>query len=161
MTYRVMQKFWLDLEKPQEEEINNLIDHYKRGRQFSRIIRDGIRLMWSLGRGNLDVLFELFPWVLDEFYQRALAQKPGINEDLADQLTRLERLLLEQGNILVSDTKTPSWSTSRGPKPLPVSTVPGATLDDDIDNSDALVVTKKAASGMAAQNFINSISRLQ
>jgi hypothetical protein len=48
MAYRVMHVFLLDL-KTDEEDINHLIDYYKRKRQFSRIIREGIRLIWSLG----------------------------------------------------------------------------------------------------------------
>ena len=153
MTYRVMQKFWLDLEKPDEEEINQLIDNYKRQRQFSRIIRDGIRLMWSLGQGDLDVLFELFPWVMDVFYQRALADYQPQDAALQQQLARLEKLLIEQGSVPIDQVPT-------GPKPLMMSPVP-ETVDDEDDS--ALLTLKKTASAskQASANFLASAFSLQ
>ena len=153
MTYRVMQKFWLDLEKPDEEEINQMIDNYKRKRQFSRIIRDGIRLMWSLGQGDLDVLFELFPWVMDVFYQRALADYQPQDAALQQQLARLEKLLIEQGSVPIDQVPT-------GPKPLMMSPVP-ETVDDEDDS--ALLTLKKTASAskQASANFLASAFSLQ
>ena len=145
MTYRVMQKFWLDLEKPDEEEINQFIDHYKRQRQFTRIIRDGIRLMWSLEQGNLDVLFELFPSVMDEFYQRALASHTPQDKVLAEHISRLERLLLEQGSIPIPSTT--------GAKPLVAPQIAPPMLDD----ADELLSIKKAKSdSTSARNFLDA-----
>ena len=151
MTYRVMQKFWLDLEKPDEEEINQMIDHYKRKRQFTRIIRDGIRLMWSLGQGNLNVLFELFPWVMDEFYQQALAAHKPSDLALAEQLARLENILIGQGSVPVTNTNS-------GPKSL-TKIAPPAPKSDDTD--DDLVVMRKAKSdGSSSKNFLDSAFNL-
>ena len=141
MTYRVMQKFWLDLEKPDEAEINQFIDHYKRQRQFTRVIRDGIRLMWSLGQGNLDVLFELFPSVMDEFYQRALAAHTPQDYVLAEHLSRLEHLLLEQGN-----------------KPIPAK--PLASMSSVQEEVDLQLLKKAKSDGQSAQNFLSSAFNL-
>jgi hypothetical protein len=147
MAYRVMHKFWLDLDKSDEEVINQLIDYHKRQRQFSRVIRDGIRLMWSLGQGNLDILFELFPWVMDTFYQRALAERAPQEGPLTEQLARLERLLLEQGN-------QPMTTASAGPKHLAVTTQIMPLQDEE---DDEIVLIKKAkSSGTSAQNFLDA-----
>lgn len=147
MAYRVMHKFWLDLDKPDEEEINQLIDYHKRQRQFSRVVRDGIRLMWSLGQGNLDVLFELFPWVMDTFYQRALAEHSPQGGPLVEQLARLEQLLLEQGN-------KPVATSSGGPKPLAVSS---PSKPRQVEEDEIIVPIKKAkTTGNSAQNFLDA-----
>ena len=67
MPYRLMYRFWLDMEKPEEELIADKIEHLKNERSFTSVIRDGIRLVCDLREGKLDVLFELFPWVRAEF----------------------------------------------------------------------------------------------
>lgn len=67
--YRLMYKFWLDINKTDEEAIADKIETLKTKRAFSKTIRDGIRLVCDLRNGKLDVLFELFPWVRAEFMQ--------------------------------------------------------------------------------------------
>ena len=55
--------FWLDCDKDDELLIAEEIDTLKQERSFSKTIRDGIRLISDLRRGNVDVLLELFPEV--------------------------------------------------------------------------------------------------
>ena len=109
--------------------------------------------MWSLGQGDLDVLFELFPWVMDEFYQRALAGYQPQDAILQQQLARLEKLLVEQGNI-------PIDHVSSGPKPLTMSPVPESVADED---DSALLIMKKvtSTSKQASANFLASAFSLQ
>ena len=60
---RRMFRFWLDDSKSTEESIAEQIETLKDQRQFTGTIRDGIQLVTNLRDGNLDVLFDLFPWV--------------------------------------------------------------------------------------------------
>lgn len=60
-TYRVMYKFWLDQFRPDEFELMMFIEQLKRERGFAKAIRDGLRLVMSLRRGDTSVLYELYP----------------------------------------------------------------------------------------------------
>lgn len=68
-SHRLMFRFWLDMFKPEEEELADTIELLKNERSFSKTIRDGIKLITNLRQGKLDVLFELFPWVKAEFME--------------------------------------------------------------------------------------------
>ena len=145
--FRLQMKFWLDLHKPEENSLADQIAELKEQRAFSRVVRDGIRLVADLRRGNLDVLLALFPWVEETFYERFQQRQSTSDFTLAQQLERLERLLLEQEK-----------PAKAGPKPLSVPALPGPLLDDD---DDLLSLKKARSSGDASQNFLDSIMRLQ
>ncbi len=145
--FRLQYKFWLDVNNPQEQQLAEQIEGLKQGRIFSQVVRDGIALIVDLWNGNIDVLLALFPWVEEAFYKRFSERQPSADYTLQEQLTRLERLLLEQGN-------TPMIASNGGPKPLAV-TAPTKPINDEDD--DIIVPIKKAkSSGTSAQNFLNS-----
>ena len=148
--FRLQYKFWLDLNKQDEHELAEIIANLKQGRAFSQAVRDGIRLVADLWKGNLDVLLELFPGVEEAFYEQFQQQQPVQDVSLQEQLARLESLLLQQGN-------TPVATTNSGPKLLNVPKVAGPQFEDD----DALIVMKKAkGDGSSAANFLNSALNL-
>ena len=145
--FRLQVKFWLDLHKSEESSLADLIAELKQARTFSRVVRDGIRLVADLGQGDLDVLLTLFPWVEDAFYERFKEQQPASDSALQQQLARLEKLLIEQGSWPVDMSIT-------GPKKLaiPITTPP---INDNSD--DSLLVIKPAKSEHdSSQNFLNS-----
>jgi hypothetical protein len=145
--FRLQYKFWLDVNNPQEQQLADQIEGLKQGRVFSQVVRDGIALIVDLWNGNIDVLLSLFPGIEEVFYKRFMDQKPTADYTLQEQLARLERLLLEQGN-------KPMAVSSGGPKPLAVI-APGKPIRDEDD--DVIVPIKKAkSSGTSAQNFLNS-----
>ena len=53
--------FWLNYDKDEELLVADMIDELKTRRQFTKSIRDGIRLVYDLRQGKVDVLRELFP----------------------------------------------------------------------------------------------------
>ena len=61
--FRLQFKFWLDVNKPDEEALADLCDDLKRRGLYTKTIRDGISLVDDLRNGRLDVLFTLYPWV--------------------------------------------------------------------------------------------------
>ena len=53
--------FWLNDQLESDWPINELITNLKKAGQFTRAIREGLRLWVSLREGDTTVLFELFP----------------------------------------------------------------------------------------------------
>ena len=140
--FRLQFKFWLDVNKPDEYALAEIIADLKESKTFSKVIRDGIRLVWSLGQGNLDVLLALFPWVEDAFYERFREQQPASDSALQQHLARLETLLEAQGSILVS----------AGPKKM---VIPDAAMSETDDNG-LLVVKRAQSERQSAHNFLSS-----
>ena len=153
MSYRIMQKFWLDLEKPDHEEVNEIIHALKRARSYSKAIRDGLRLIFDLSAGNLDVLFELFPWVRAEFMEYITSvqpQKPDTGINIQEQLARIEELLANSETLVT----TPKIDNRVGePKAMKVPPISVPIFDKD---EDLLVVTKAKSDGSSAKNFLDS-----
>jgi len=70
-------KFWLCHDRHEDTRLMEYIAFLKTTRQFARVVRNGLRLMWSLHEGDTSVLFELFPHLKQQF-------KPD-TEDLIEQ----------------------------------------------------------------------------
>ena len=143
LRFRLQYKFWLDLNKQDEHELAEVIEDLKQGRAFSQAVRHGIRLMVDLWGGNLDVLLELFPGVEEAFYQRFMEQHPVQDNNLQEQLARLENLLIQQGNA-------PVVQAISGPKSLKVSPVAGP------QTGDTILIKKARSDGSSARNFLDS-----
>lgn len=156
---KIRLNFWLDTSVHEEADIAAMVYYLKYGgegspgRIFAKTIRDGIRLVWSLRRGDLNVLFELFPWVQAEFAGRAGATV-GQSPKLTSQLERIEQLLLEQHYQPIPEEQ---GSIKR----LDVGSFSPPSFEDD-DDLPVLEVKKATASGgTATQNFLNSLQALQ
>ena len=121
---RIRFMFWLDLKKDDEYALAEEIATLKDQRSFTRTVRDGIRLICSLQRGNLDILEQLFPWVWEQIALQIEKQHqtPAQNPQPAvphiqAQLDRMEQILLHQGAIPVERGK-PSESAIPEPDTL-------------------------------------------
>lgn len=152
--FRIRFVFWLDLQKPDENQIAEQIDTLKQERAFAKVVRDGIRLVSDLRKGKVDVLLELFPWIEDYFaYQKSMGG--GSYLALQEQLARLEQKLLQEGAKPI-DRPGPELV---GPKPMQVPKVVVPTFDDDDDLT--FTVKKSVSTGnQAAHNFLNSLRAL-
>jgi hypothetical protein len=175
--YREKFTFWLNLTNNSEYEIAEQITELKRKRSFSKTIRDGIRLIYDLRQGNTTVLVELFPWVKENLKP----QETTGEKVLREQLERLERLLIEQGNKPIALPATTSLSETLLDEDLPSVFVQDVIADpaearsnfansmgdlfaddsDDLwdDEDDAtLITTNKDTKIDSTQNAINSLS---
>ncbi|MAS36297.1 MAG: hypothetical protein CL610_19995 [Anaerolineaceae bacterium] len=149
--YRMRFDFQLNVAKDEEYAIDEQIGSLKKQGLYSKTVRDGIRLVSNLRDGNLDVLFELFPWVQAEFLEYVAGVQPEKSEterDIQQQLLRIEKLLA------TSEMEV----RAGGPKAMKVSTVAGPRLD--FDDNVALTRKKAKSSGNSAQNFLNSALNL-
>jgi hypothetical protein len=90
-------KMWLYTDKPEEEKLVGYVTYLKRTRKLAQAIRNGLRLLWSLGEGDTSILFELFPHIEAQIVSRFTAPVPPDNGNLERKLDRIERLMLEQG----------------------------------------------------------------
>jgi len=93
--FRLRFNFWLNMEKPEEELIADKIEVLKNERSFTSVIRNGIRLICDLREGNLDVLFELFPWVKAEFLEYMRELQPTEPETAATETSSADQAWLE------------------------------------------------------------------
>jgi hypothetical protein len=83
-------RFWLYHDLAEDARIMEFIKYCKSTKQFAGVIRDGIRLIWSLREGNMAVLFELFPHLQPQF-------RPG-GDELVEQF---RQILLQQRPITI------------------------------------------------------------
>ena len=160
--HRIRCNFWLNLGKPEEEEIADKIEVLKSNRSFTSVIRDGIRLICDLRDGNLDVLFELFPWVRVEFlkYMEDVQPKPvvGKSMDLSPEVEKYLREILDK--LDNPPASTGLQSVMGGSKQLNTPQFAAPEFDDDDD--DLLTVQKDTSSGKnIAENFLKSLMSLQ
>jgi hypothetical protein len=76
-------RFILNMKRSDDQELDLIIKQLKARRSFTRAIRIGLLLFWSLMNGQTDILVREFPWVLDRL------QAPKLQE----QLNRIEERL--------------------------------------------------------------------
>ncbi len=71
-------EFWLNDQRQEDWAVYELINKLKKPTkgqgQFTRAIREGLRLWASLRDGQVDVLLELFPWVREAVAKSASPQ---------------------------------------------------------------------------------------
>ncbi len=147
--------FQLTISKKDEFELANLIPILRKKRLYSRTIRDGIRLICDLRDGNMDVLFELFPWVKDKLSAPSRVGETPAEKSLRLQLERVEMLLKMQGAV-------PITSSTDGIKSMDVPQFDAPSFDEDEDEEDVVLELKPASNGKeTAQNFIDSMLNLQ
>jgi hypothetical protein len=124
-------KFWLYHDLAEDKRLMEFISFCKNTQQFARMVRNGLRLMWSLGEGETFVLYELFPWTRP---QAALQSPAPDTETLERQIADLKRIMLEQGTGKASHTSHPMLQSGGTPPTITFKNAPaadaGAIADD-------------------------------
>lgn len=92
-TYRVMEKFWCDVEKDEEREVLNLIAYLKSIRKFAPTVRLGIRIICQLMEGKLDLLLENFPWIETTILEMHGRSSREMEQFQAMMLAQMEHLV--------------------------------------------------------------------
>jgi len=82
--------------KDDEADVADTIANLKKDRRFAPTVRDGIRLVADLRQGNLEVLFELFPWVKAEFMQYIAEVQGQVTEAVASSSPKNESLVARE-----------------------------------------------------------------
>jgi hypothetical protein len=127
-------KFWLYHDRDEDSRLMEFIQYCKATRQFARVVRDGIRLIWSLREGNTNVLFELFPHLERHFKPDAEVLIEQFRQMLMQQ--QVAAPVSQPALVAASDT-----AEQGGKKSLAAVKVALPLLDDD-DDGDTIVITK-------------------
>jgi len=152
-------RFWLDADKDDELLLMEEIDHLKSQRSYTKTVRDGIRLIIDLRKGNFDVLFELFPHTRERF--SASSGSGGESDDLKAIRAQLDQLAqLQLQNSSPNGLLMAAKENVGGPKPLGGGLKKIAAPTPDDDDTDLLEI-KKDTSTDAGMNFIRSAFALQ
>src|ERR1044071_1408817 len=111
--------FWLDDKRTEDWSINNLISTLKSKGQFTRAIREGLRLWVDLRDGNTDVLCELFPQFKDKLNPppASVSSSGGGHAELAKEIAA--QIILQGGTPgYLLQSATPSPVTASKPKEI-------------------------------------------
>jgi|SRR5689334_5994341 hypothetical protein len=147
--------FWLDDKRAEDWNINELITNLKSKGQFTRAIREGLRLWVDLRAGNTAVLIELFPAFKDKLNpppSAAPAGGGGGHSELAKEIAA--QIILQGGTpgYLLQSGATGKPKEIKSPKfDLPV-------FDDDSDLPT--LVTHASTATDAGANLVSSLKGL-
>jgi hypothetical protein len=176
---RVQFRFWLDDTKPAESGLGMALDSLLERRQFAKFIRDAIRLMLALMAGDLSVLVELFPNVVEQIkaegraeavQSEATAQFMAFITQAAEAAASKTAAAIEskRESVMAEAERLPAPGMSGGLKPLggvglkPLAAAPLPPPRYDEDD-DILLEVSKADGGDsdANANFLKSMLALQ
>lgn len=121
-------EFWLNDQRSEDHVVYELINKLKKPSkgqgQFTRAIREGLRLWTSLRDGQVDVLLELFPWVREAITKSSPAPIANGGGQLDEIKGMLEMLTAQQttGGYLLKS------ALPAKPLPLPVAEIKQAAV---------------------------------
>lgn len=160
--YRVQHRFWLDISRNDEFDINEQVYTLKSERSFIGVIRDGIRLVCDLRAGQLDVLQELFPHMVAKIEARVMPDP----SDLNNKFEELKKLIEENKIIPLFGNDNSMTMIQAGEKSITTTGKPIAgglkslskpTFDDD---DDVQLTIAKTTSTESAMNFLTAMANL-
>jgi len=144
--HRYQFKFWLDENRDEDHVVYDLIQKLKhplKGQgQFTRAIREGLRIWYALKNHDLSVLFEFFPEYKEQF-TTAIALK-----EFMDMLKHQP----------VAPALAPMGQGSTG-KMLTAQQFALPTFDEDDDDAPTLVMSANTDTDASA-NFLTSFKAL-
>ncbi len=146
-------KFWLFLDKPEESRLVEFINYCKSKRSFARVVRDGIRLMWSLGEGDTSVLFELFPGLRAQLLPVDAIPPPPDTDKLERQIADLRKIILEQGSFPPPPKDYPQMKSGKLQKSVALPLFD----DEEEDFGVGMKLTKSANSPLNGGNLLGGI----
>lgn len=123
--------FWLDDKHNGDWQINELIITLKRAGQFTRAIREGLRLWVDLRANKTDVLYELFPYVKPQI---APVDGSGtVSSELAKEIAAQIMLMGgTQGHLM--QMVTPALQKPTAPPVAEIKQASIASADAIVDN---------------------------
>lgn len=89
--FRLMYRFWLDINNADQRGIAERIEEWKASRTFAKAVRDGLTLIAELQQGRVDALWRLFPGVVNQMVlDRQNAEIQNLKAELARVQAQLE-----------------------------------------------------------------------
>lgn len=90
--FRCQFRFWLDANKPDQVKLGEALADLKRQRRYLPTLRNAIRLFLDLRAGRTDVLFELFPWIVERLKPATPAPDSG---ELKREIAGLKQFIMD------------------------------------------------------------------
>ena len=151
--YKKQFMFWLDVMNRSDQLVIEDIKELKQSRQFTQVIRDGLRLIPSLMRGETETLFKMFP----NLYKTLYAQME------ADVMEKMQRE--QEGEVISHLIELRGVIQSIKDKPMLSAPMQGTVTMQRVttvtDETMKLEVKRVQGDGSSAQNFLNSMMALQ
>lgn len=151
-------KFWLYQDIEAEVKLTEYIDYLRKTRQFARTIRNGLRLIWTLGEGDLSVLFELFPTLRTRFDTPPATPTPG--DDFNKLLIEAAKEGAKQAMLESPPTLPPPAANDQGQRFGAATVGSGGmgnlktnfvvqapTFDDDEDDENTVIIKRDENAG--------------
>ena len=151
-------EFWLNDQRQEDWLVYELIGKLKKPTkgqgQFTRAIREGIRLWTSLRDGQVDVLLELFPWVREALTKSAPVASVGGagGSDLAKEIAA--QIILQGGTtgFLMQSAATPTGKQITAPK---------FEIPNFEDDDQPTVIVRASSNTDSSLNFVTALRSMQ
>jgi len=159
---RFQYKFWLDAYVQAEYSIMETIEVLKAERKFAATMRNALRLIIDLSSGNIEVLLELFPWVVERVGAAQPAPIAHDNTDILREIQRLQEMINERS---IPDTSNDYPQMQKAaPKPttgkqLAAPSFAMPVFDDDDDTPT--VIVNRSTDMSSAANFLTALQHMQ
>jgi len=144
-TARQTRKFQLRRNHPVDAHVSEILDYSRSKRREVTVIRDGVRLLWALENNDLSVLFEMFPYLKDQFIPGGL--------NLIEQI----RGMLLQAPLMPPEPERVGQSA--GLKALKSPTFALPVFEDDDEDLPTIITTK--GTNDAGANFLGGLMGLR
>lgn len=153
-------KMWLYTDKPEENKLVEYVGYLKKTRQLAKMVRDGLRLIWTLGEGDMSFLFQLFPHLEAQLANHFAPPAPPDSGDMQRQIelavaAGVEKAMqnfpaLPAGRMVAE----PAYKeVGKGIGTIGQGRVIAAPVFDDDDDQDTVLITKAAISGNSDTAF--------
>ena len=165
-------KFWLRTDREGEAGLIDYIDFLRKTRQFATKVKQGLRLIWSLGEGDTSVLRELFPHIVDQIeYEMIKQESDGDKGGISSQLEEIKKAqdemrlqLAEQTQKIIPLFDNRGGLLMAGDKPSKLGglqkelSAPAPDDDDDMPKMD--VKKHEATPEEISKNFQNAMANM-
>ena len=167
-------RFWLDAAKPEEAALGLRLEELGKKRKFATLIKDAVRLMLALMSGDLSVLIELFPNVVQQIKEQGRAEAAE-----SSAIVQFQAIIAQAAEAAANKTaeaieskresamiESPAPTAGGGLKPFggvkSLSAAPISPPRFDDEDDMVLSVTKADNTGSnAGANLIRSLLALQ
>lgn len=143
-------KFTLYHDVLEDTRLMEYVDYLRKTQQFPKVIRNALRLVWTLGEGDLSVLFELFPSLRGQFMPRP------------DELIEQFRQMLHQ-RMAAAMSAAPEIPQPVGPQQLelPLGLEPIEPAPPPVHHNETIEQTIQEAVQAGMQRVLNQLAAMQ
>lgn len=153
---RRTRKFQLRDNNPQDMHVREILDYAKSQRREVTMIRNAVQLQHSLEQGDISVLLERFPWVVEVLKSTA----PSGGGELLEIKSMLEMVMAQQKTTLRMESVNTLASTQQPSTGKLIGGGVSLALPRFDDDDLPTVAIAKNKDTNAAKNFVAAMMKL-